>query len=281
MLLLYLKAILPLAAVVSAWDAPSYGGFRRVWQDNFSGGAGSPPNGNSWNLITGDIGVNNERQVYTRASRNVQLSGGGTLQITPWRDSSQPKGWTSGRMESKYTLTPQAGKVTRLEASIMFGENSINNKQGYLPAFWALGDSIRHGTGWPACGELDILETVNGILTGHGTVHCDKYPGGICNEGNGIGNGVAIPDQAWHNWRLEIDRTSGDWQQQSINFYMDGHRYHQVNGARIGNVNVWNSLVNSPFYFILNVAVGGNWVFSFFPNELHLQDVLWRDTNTR
>jgi len=100
-------SLLALAATVAqAWDAPGYAGFTRVWQDNFSGPAGQLPNEGNWNILQGDLGVNNELQVYMRNSRNTQVSGGDTLQLVPWRDGSQPKGWTSGRIESKYTFTP-------------------------------------------------------------------------------------------------------------------------------------------------------------------------------
>lgn len=174
-----LASILALAAAATAWDAPQYAGYNRVWQDNFSGASGQLPNEGNWNIQQGDLGVNNELQVYQRNPRNVQVSGGNTLQLVPWRDGSQPKGWTSGRIESKYTFTPQDGRITRLEAIIMYGNSPTGNKQGIWPAYWMLGDSIRRGTPWPACGEIDIMENVNGILTGYGTIHCDVYPGGI------------------------------------------------------------------------------------------------------
>ncbi|KAH8168658.1 glycosyl hydrolases family 16 domain-containing protein [Sarocladium implicatum] len=248
---------LSLAAVASAVEAPNYSGFTRLWQETFSGSAGSRPNGNNWNIIQGDLGVNNELQIYTSSSRNLQLSGGSTLQVVPWRDGSAAKGWTSGRVESRYVFTPGQGEITRAEAQIRFGSGS--SKQGIWPAFWQLGESIRHGVGWPACGEIDILETVNGILTGHGTVHCDVYPGGACNEPNGIGGSVGIPDQSWHTWRVDYDRRSSNFRDQSITWYMDGRQFHQVTGARINNAGVWAALAQSPVFFILNVAVGGNW----------------------
>lgn len=257
---LVVTSLLALSSIVGAWEAPSYSGYRKVWQDTFGGSSGSSPNGNNWNIQEGDLGVNNELQVYTRSSRNLQVSGGDTLQIVPWRDSSKPKGWTSGRIESKYTFTPENGKITRVEAAIMFGESPTGNKQGIWPAYWMLGAAIRNGVDWPRCGEIDILETVNGILTGHGTVHCDVYPGGICNEGLGIGNSIGMPNQGWHTWRVEIDRRSSNFRDQSINWYMDGQRFHQVTGARIGNSEVWASLAQRPLFFIFNVAVGGDWV---------------------
>ena len=231
--------LLALAATVAhAWDAPGYAGFNRIWQDNFSGPAGQLPNEGNWNILQGDLGVNNELQVYMRNSRNAQVSGGNTLQLVPWRDGSQPKGWTSGRIESKYTFTPENGRLTRVEAAVMFGPSGQGNKQGIWPAYWMLGDAIRKGTPWPACGELDIMEQVNGDLIGHSTIHCDVYPGGICNEGNGIGASTGIPDNGWHTWRAEIDRRPGNFQDQSIKFFMDGRLHHTVTGARIGNPDV-------------------------------------------
>lgn len=249
-----------LAPLASAWDAPQYSGFSRLWQETFPSAAGTLPNGGNWNIVTGDLGVNGELETYTSSSRNVQCSGGGTLQLVPWRDGSVRNGWTSGRIESRYVFTPAPGRVTMGEAQIRFGTNAVSNKRGIWPAFWILGDSIRHGTGWPACGELDIMETINGQLTGYGTVHCDVYPGGICNESNGIGSSIGIPNQDWHTWRIRLDRTAGNWQGETITWYMDGQQFHQVSGSRIGNENVWNSLCHSPLYFILNVAVGGDWV---------------------
>lgn len=260
--------LLYISVVVRAWDAPKYHGFNTIWQETFRGPAGQLPNEGNWNILQGDLGVNNELQVYKRNTRNVQVSGGDTLQLVPWRDGSQPKGWTSGRMESRYTFTPQDGRLTRVEASVMFGPSPTANKQGIWPAWWMLGDAIRRGTGWPACGEIDIMETVNGILRGHGTVHCDVFPGGICNEGTGIGNAIGIPDQGWHTWRVEIDRRNPNFRDQSINWYMDGVRFHQVTGARIGNPNVWASLSQRPLFFILNVAVGGNWVRTPFEDYI-------------
>jgi len=255
-----LTTLLSLSATTLAWDAPGYSGFNRIWQDPFSGASGTLPDTSRWNIIDGYLNVNAELEVYTSSTRNVQRSGGDTLQLVPWRDASALKGWTSGRVESKYVFTPQAGKVTRAEAQIRFGTCAVNNKAGIWPAFWMLGDILRRGGSWPSCGELDIMETVNGQLTGHGTVHCDVYPGGICNEGTGIGNTIGIPDQSWHNWRIEINRAKGSWRDETITWFMDGRQYHQITGARINNERVWNTLAHSPLYFILNVAVGGTWV---------------------
>jgi beta-glucanase (GH16 family) len=253
--------LLPLlAGLARAWTPPTYSGYTLIWDAPFPDGSGAAPGSNNWNIITGNLGVNNELETYTSSSKNVQQSGGGTLQLVPWRDSSVSGGWTSGRIESKYTFTPTAGKKTLVEAEIRFGTNAIANKQGIWPAFWMLGDSLRSGTGWPACGEVDVMETVNGKLTGYGTVHCNVYPGGICNEPTGIQGNTGIPDQSWHTWRVIFDRTASSWTGETITWYMDGAQFNQVSGSRIGNQAVWATLCHDPLYFILNVAVGGDWV---------------------
>ncbi|KAI0845826.1 glycoside hydrolase family 16 protein [Daldinia vernicosa] len=252
-----LTTVLALAAsTVSAESAPGYSGFNLVWADTFDGAAGSTVNSNNWNIITG-LNVNNEWQTYTTSNQNLQLSGGATVQIVPRKDSSGA--WTSARIESKYTFTPPAGTQTMAEAKLRFGDNAIANKQGLWPAFWLLGDSIHNGVAWPTCGELDVMETVNGQLTGYGTVHCDVYPGGVCNEPSGLGASIAIPDQSWHNWRIVWDRRANTWTGETITWYMDGQQFQQISGSSINNQGVWNSLANSAVYFILNVAVGGDW----------------------
>ncbi|KUI64246.1 Beta-glucanase [Cytospora mali] len=253
-----LFASLALATFAAAWDAPSYSGYTLEWSSAFLYAAGQAPSSSNWNIITGYLGVNSELEEYTSSSANVQCSGGGTLQLVPWKDSSATYGWTSGRIESVYTFTPTAGAVTRAEAEIRFGTNDISTKQGLWPAFWILGESLREGGSWPACGELDVLETVDGILTGYGTAHCGTYPGGVCNEGTGIGGSIAIPDQSWHTWRIEWDRTSNNWETETIKWYMDGTVFQTITGSQLTEA-TWNSLCHSALYFILNVAVGGSW----------------------
>jgi beta-glucanase (GH16 family) len=252
----YLSVLPILGTSVSAWDAPGYDGYRLVWAETFAGPSNGLPNENNWNIIDRNLGVNNELQTYRRDPRNAQTSGGKTLQLVPWQDGSD---WTSGRLESKYTFTPQAGKRTMAEAQIRFGGNNIDTKQGIWPAFWLLGDSIRSGTAWPGCGELDIMETVNGQLTGYGTIHCHVYPGGVCNEPSGRGGTVPMPNQDWQRWRIVWDRTSGDWRSQSITWFMNDRQFHQVRGDQLNDEGVWATLTAKPLFFILNVAVGGNW----------------------
>ena len=143
-------------AGASALAVPGYGGFNLIWADSFDGASGSSPNTGNWNIVQSCNNANAELECYTNSNRNLQLSGGSTLQIVPWRDSSANQGWTSGRVESSYTWTPAQGKITRIESYIRFGTNDPSVKQGIWPAWWALGNSIRTGGGWPACGKFSF-----------------------------------------------------------------------------------------------------------------------------
>ncbi|KAI1372568.1 glycoside hydrolase family 16 protein [Hypoxylon crocopeplum] len=249
-----LASVVP--AFVAAIAPPNIQGMKIVWSEDFEGPAGASPNGGVWDVMDA-INTNNEVQTYTTSNQNVQISGGGTVQFVPRKS---PSGlWTSGRIETKGSWTPAPGKVMSIQANILLGSNPTANKQGIWPAFWALGDAMRHGTQWPAAGEIDILEQVNGALTGYGTVHCGTSAGGPCNEPIGRAKTVAMPADGFHTWGVTIDLTNSDWRAQTISWSLDGATYSTLTGADINDAPVWSSLAHSPLYVILNVAVGGDW----------------------
>jgi len=263
-----LSFVLPLVAAV---NAPAYSGWTLRWQSVFPYARGVLPDyqNDKWNVITGYLGINNETQVYTRNPANLQCSGQGTLQITPVRDARG--GWTSGRIESRYTFLPTAGRVTLAESRIRFGTNPTNRKQGIWPAFWVLGDILRRGGSWPSCGELDILENINGQLRGYGTAHCGPTAsGGPCRETTGLGGSTPMPDMGWHTWRITWDRRPASWRDEAITWYLDGRQFFQIRGSTINNQAIWSTLCRSNLYFIVNMAVGGFWVSGLsFPPDSH------------
>ncbi|KAL6863393.1 hypothetical protein ACO1O0_003645 [Amphichorda felina] len=254
-----LAALASLAAVAEAWNAPTYSGYTRNFNANFVGKKGYQPTKENWNIITGDANDNNEFQRWTNSKSNLQFSGEGTLQITPLRSTTAPKGWTSARIESKYLVSPKAGRITRVEAAVRMAGTPSSKKQGIWPAFWMMGDSCRKGTAvWPACGEIDIAENINGEAKSHAVVHCDKYPEGACKEPVGLVTTTPI-DNKFHTWRLDFNRRGSDWKNQSLTWYKDGVEFHSVTGAQVNNADAWATLCAEPLYFILNVSVGGNW----------------------
>ena len=251
-----------LFSVALAGTPAGYPLYNLVWESDFVGAANSLPNAANWNVINGGGDFNDEVEVYSNKPANVRFSGEGTLQLIPVRDASVGTGWTSGRIESKYTVTPTAGKITRVEALLRLAGTPSTDKQGIWPAFWMLGQSYRTGTAWPACGEVDIMENINGQAYGQGAAHCDVSPGGVCNEPSGLVNGHDLTDSDYHTWRVEFDRTNTNWKLQTITWFKDNVQFNQVTGAQIGTLTVWASLTQKPLYFILNVAVGGDWVSS-------------------
>jgi len=245
-----------LASALQAYaiKPPSIDGMGLTWYDDFDGCAGCELDLDEWEYRL-YLEHNKELQEYTDSNKNAQLSGGDTLQLVPWKDNKGE--WTSARVETLDSWTPQPGKKLRWQASLRMGDASA--RQGIWNAFWLLGDSVRHGTEWPMCGELDAFEQVNGIMEGHGTVHCGDEAGGICDEPNGLGASVAMPDNDFHDWAVEIDRASDDWKTETISWMMDGNSFHKVSGSDVNDEHVWATLAHSPFFMIFNVAVGGTW----------------------
>ncbi|KAK0647101.1 putative endo-1,3(4)-beta-glucanase [Cercophora newfieldiana] len=261
-------SLLPLAiSLAIAWEPPSYPSWTLLWSDSFAGPPGTLPNKTNWNIIDAFPDINHELQTYTPSPDNVQLTGGSTLQLIPRRNNDSARGWTSGRIESTFTLKPKPGTRTTVEALIRFGDHPPSAKQGIFPSFFAQGDSIRHGGDWPACGEIDILQTINGDLTSYGNAHCDVFPDGRCNEPTGLSGTVEIPGQGWHRWRVVWHREAGCWECEGVVWYMDGEEYWRVEGGDVGDEGVWKSLLGGEegLFFILKVAVGGDWPGD--PNE--------------
>jgi len=245
-----------LPALVAGGVVPNYGGLNLLWSDSFLGSAGSGVDQSKWNVADVKMNNNGELQTYTPSSRNLQISGGGTVQLVPWRDGGGA--WTSGRIESKASFTPAPGRLTRVEGALRLGGHAPGNKQGLWPAFWLMGDAVRRGTPWPLCGELDIMEQRNGEGVAFGTAHCGpSADGGICNEPVGRGTTTPIPSGDFHAWAVQWDRRPGAWWDESITWLRDGQPYFALRGADIGDEGTWATLAHSPYYILLNVAVGG------------------------
>ena len=124
---------------------------------------------------------------------------------------------------------------------------------GIWPAFWSLGESIRHDTPWSACGEIDTFENVNGQAKGFGTLHC----GTACLGGGGLSLAGPFDYSTAHTWSHSIDITNGDWTQQLITFSLDGTPYHIIHGSDLNNQADCTAVTQKALFITLNVAVGG------------------------
>ncbi|MFI7277285.1 glycoside hydrolase family 16 protein [Streptomyces sp. NPDC049879] len=244
---------------------PSRPGWTLQWSDDFTGAAGSLPSGTNWQIDTGHGypgGPGNwgtgEIQNYTNSTNNLSLDGGGNLRITPLRDGAG--NWTSGRIETRRAdFKAPAGGVLRIESRLQMPNVTGQAALGYWSAFWALGAPYRGNYwNWPAIGEFDIMENVNGINSVWGVLHCGVNPGGPCNETNGLGASRPCPgatcQSAFHTYSFEWDRSSTP---NALRWYVDDQLFHTVTQTQVGAA-TWASMTDHAGYFILlNVAMGG------------------------
>lgn len=140
----------------------------RTWSEEFEGPAGQPPDPSTWisELGAGGWGCG-QAQHYTSAPANAQLTGDGRLALTARRE---PDGRiTSARLITKGRVSARHG---RIEAQML-----VPAEPGSWSAFWMLGDDI-DDVGWPACGEIDVMEHVAiDPARVHGTLHGPGYSG--------------------------------------------------------------------------------------------------------
>lgn len=233
----------------------------QVWSDSFTGPAGSGINQRSWAYETGHgIFGTGEIETMTSSPGNVHLDGRGDLDITA---IGQGASWTSGRIRTQRTFRVPAGSELMVTASIR--QPGPGNGTGYWPAFWLLGPGA-----WPAHGEIDILEDVNGLDQHSGALHCgnltERDPDGTfgpCHEPNGLGSGPqSCPgcQQGYHTYSVIVDRR--DTAHQEVRWYLDGRQFFSVSESRVGAA-AWQSALGRGFAIILDLAMGG-----FYPDAI-------------
>ncbi len=198
-----------------------------------------PPNGHSW--------FNGEHQHYTSRLENSYVSNG-ALKIKSKKETYTYNGltkeYTSARINSKF--------------SFLYGRVDIRaklpNSAGTWPAFWTLGDNINEfgnyfgdtygDVGWPACGEIDIMEQ-NGWdksqIIGH--LHWgDTQSGNYENFGTTT---VLTNTSSSHNiYSLE-------WTRDYIAILINNVPFLETN-------NTAGMPYDNSHYLLLNIAMGGN-----------------------
>jgi beta-glucanase (GH16 family) len=228
-------------------------GWVQVWADEFNGAAGTPPDPASWihDLGTGPNGDgwgNQQLEFSTDSLSNAAHDGLGNLVLTARREAVGNKQFSSARLITLGLVAPRYG---RIEARI-----KLPSGQGLWPAFWMLGDTcIDPAVGWPTCGEIDILEmrgespsTVISSLHGLGYSGADAKSDSYTLPADG---GTFADD--FHLFAVE-------WDPARIAFLVDGQRFQTftVQDVTAGIGSAW--AFDHPFFLILNVAVGGNFV---------------------
>ena len=219
----------------------NWGEYQLVWSDEFDGNALDE---NTWSYNTGGSGWgNNEKQYYTTRPENIRVQNG-CLEIEARKEQYENNNYTSARIMSKNKKTFTYGKMA---ARIKFPGG-----KGTWPAFWMMGNS----GGWPNCGEIDIIEHIGSQDTRASFALHTVMKNGM--KGNNWAN------THFFDYPLSADfHTYGiEWAQEEkegkdvIRFFVDDVQYAEVWEEQIDNNDYWP--FNKPFFFIINLAIGGN-----------------------
>jgi beta-glucanase (GH16 family) len=214
-----------------------------TWSDEFEGLAGQMPDASKWTYDIGSGGWGNqELEYYTNRPTNVSLDGTGNLVITAKTENFGGSSYTSARIKTQNLFSQTYG---RFEARI-----KTPYGPGIWPAFWMLGANVQTVT-WPQCGEIDIMELKgNQPNINHGSIHGPGYSGG-----NAITDTYALLNNRYDN---DFHVFAAEWDADKIDFYVDDYLYERISKTDVSKKGQW--VYDHPFYLILNIAVGGNFV---------------------
>lgn len=211
--------------------------WKLVWEDNFE--TNGLPNSDIWDYEVGYV-RNKEEQYYTaKRAENARVENG-NLVIEARKDN-----WDGKKITS-------ASLTTLGKKSILYVKVEVRAKlptgKGTWPAIWMLGENIKE-KGWPACGEIDIMENVGfdpDII--HANIHTKAYNHV---KGTNKGNKITVekPYRDFHIYAVE-------WYEDHMDFFVDGEMYFSFSNEKTGN-DTWP--FDKPHYLIINLAIGGGW----------------------
>lgn len=226
-------------SITISQDDPQY--FNKLeltWSDEFEG---PDINMADWTFETGATGWgNNELQNYTNGANASINDGILILTATKINNSVQVGSYNSTRM------------VTKNKEEFTYGRIEIRAKlpsgRGIWPAIWMLGSNISQ-VDWPACGEIDIMEYVGyepDVI--HSTIHT---PSGFNADGSGSSKTLTTAEEEFHVYGIL-------WTERKIVFYTDSPSNVTHTYAPFAKTDE-NWPFDLPQFFIMNIAVGGNW----------------------
>jgi beta-glucanase (GH16 family) len=213
-----------------------------IWDDEFNGNS---INTNIWSFEIGNNGGwgNQEDEFYTSDSQNAYETNG-LLHIAALRQGNGTFQYTSARMKTENSFSTTYGLIV-WRAALPAGT-------GMWPALWMLGTNFT-SAGWPACGEVDVVEE-NGTLTNQvqSSLHFGDSSDNDVTE-------TAIYDLPPANCATNFHTYMLEWQYGSISFFVDGNVFETQNSWSSPDA-PYPAPFNSPFFLIMNLAVGGTYV---------------------
>ncbi len=244
--------------LLAALLLPAMAEWKLVWNDEFD--KPGLPDPAKWTYQEGFI-RNKEDQYYTKGRKeNARVEDGGLIiearrEEYPNKDfvSKDDPAWQKNREKAFYT---SACLVTDGLADWKYGKVEIKAKlpikQGAWPAFWMMGAN-RSETGWPKCGEIDIMEHVTsapGVV--YGTSHWFNPDGkGKAHLSEGFRTKNDTLDD-WHLYGLE-------WNEREMIFLFDGKEYGRYDISKADRTVDGANPFRKPFFLLINLAVGGAW----------------------
>jgi len=225
----------PVPSPTAVWERA---GWTTVWHDEFDGPELDLKN---WAFDIGGNGWGNQEwEVYTDRPENIRIEN--EMLVIEAREETVT---FSGRPYSSARIKSQglhAWKYGRIEARM-----KLPYGQGIWPAFWMLGENINK-VGWPASGEIDILEFI-GREPDHiyATVHAPGYSGG-----SGVGSNLIVSADSLKN---DFHVYAIEWEENEIRWYFDDQQYFKLTPEDVPS----DWIFDHPFFIIINLAVGGRW----------------------
>lgn len=216
--------------------------YQLVWSDEFDG---TELNTDNWNYeVNGNGGGNNELQYYTDRPENIRVEEG-RLIIEAKKEAYENRNYTSARITSSLKQDFAYGKM---EARL-----KVPKGVGTWPAFWMLG----YGS-WPRAGEIDIMEHVGYDPTVFHTALHTRNKNGL------NGQNFHAEQDLNEDVADEFHTITMEWVEEElygydrIHIYVDGVQTKTFGEtAQLQETGDWP--FNDNFYFILNLAIGGNW----------------------
>ena len=206
------------------------------WGDDFEGASGSAVDSSKWAYDSGPNWYNGELQDYTTGNTNASLDGNGNLVIEARKEAREGREYTSARIKTEGKKTFTYGRFE--------GRMKMPVGQGMWPAFWMLG-----GNSWPNTGEIDIVENLGREPSiAYGTIHGPGYSGSA-----GPGASYTLPGAKFSD---DFHVFAIEWEANAIRWYVDDTLYSTKTPADISG-KTW--VFDHGFFFILNLAVGGDW----------------------
>jgi beta-glucanase (GH16 family) len=223
--------------------------WKLVWHDEFN--TNGPPDPANWNYERGFV-RNQELQWYQ--PENAFCTNG--LLVIEARSEHKPNptfvtnstNWKTRREWIDYI---SAAITSRRLREFTYGRFEvrarIDTRLGSWPAFWTLGAAPR--IGWPAGGEVDIMEFYTGTVLANIAYSLDRRA-----KWSTVKKPVAeLGGEAWskefHVWTME-------WDERKLDLLLDGRLMNHLDLVEADNADQGNPF-HRPVYFILNQAIGG------------------------